>query len=187
MRNIFICIVLLFAAFAVTAQTTTTTSTGFSAETDAMGVYYNGAWSVGSILKQNFDLIDWGTNKTNHLFIQGNQLLAPKPGINVYTGGFEYQPNLGTLFSKTNIPANTIQLFLDGSAGVGTISGGTNHISFMAGGGLRYNFNSSLTWNSLQASYTRLGSLNIPSISTGLTFIFGPKSTMVVTSSTQAK
>ena len=181
-------VLLLCGSGAIHAQTTTsTTSTGFSASTDAVGVYYGGAWSVGSHVTESFDLIDWGTNKSSHLFIQGNELLAPTPGLNLYTGGFEYQPNLGNLFSKTNIPANTIQLFVNGSSGVGTAGSGPNHVSFLAGGGIRYNFNSSLTWNSLQATYVRFGNQNFPVISSGLTFIFGPKATTVVSSAAVAK
>lgn len=189
MKRILILTALLFAAFAAAAQstTTTTTSTGFSASTDACGVYVASSWTACTHITQSYDFMDWGSTKANHLFVQGNQLLAPTPGLNIYTGGVEYQPNLGNLFAKTNVPANTLQFFVNGSAGVGTSATGPNHVSFLAGGGVRYNFSQSVTWNSLQATYVRFGSQNYPVISSGLTFIFGPKATTVTTSAVKSK
>ena len=189
MRGFIAVITLLLGSLVINAQTAPPTSTGLSASTDAVGVYFNGAWTPGAHITQSFDLMDFGATKTNHLYIQAHQLLAPTPALNLYTGGFELQPDLGKLFSKTNVPANTLQLFFNGSAGVGTIGSGSNQVSFLAGGGIRYNFNSSVTWNSLQATYMRFGSQNAVAISSGLTYIFGPKAnqTQVTQSSAPAK
>lgn len=187
-KKTFLIALALSLASVLGAQTTPppSTSTGFSASTDAVAIYFNNEWTPGAHITQSFDLMDFGTSKANHLSIQANQMLAPTPGLNIYTGGFELQPNLGSLFSRTNIPNNTLQLFFNGSAGVGTISSGPNQVSFLAGGGVRYNFNSSVTWNSLQVTYVRFGSINSVAISSGLSYIFGPKASATQVSSTTA-
>jgi hypothetical protein len=180
-KVLILAVLLISGSLAAQSTVTTTTSTGFSGATDAVGVYSNGAWSAGSHITQSFDLIDFGATKANHVFVQGNQWLYPTLGYNFYTGGFEYQPNVGNLFSKTNIPSNTMQLFLNSSVGVGTSSTGPNHIVYSGGGGVRYNFNSALSWNSLQGTYQRFGNQNIFALSSGLLYVFGPKATTVIT------
>ena len=48
----------------------------FVGESDAMGLYYNNAWTVGAMAAQDLDLIDFGKTRTQHLFLEGKQLIG---------------------------------------------------------------------------------------------------------------
>jgi hypothetical protein len=147
-------------------------SNGFAAATEAVAIHINGQWTVGTEVTQSFDFLDFGKLKTHHLYLQGNQLIAPEAGFNIYAGGLKYEPDLSKLVAKTNVPASNFSLFAQGSIGNGIPSSGGSHISYMAGGGVRYRLTGTLTWTTLQAQWLRFGSTNGASMSTGLHYNF---------------
>lgn len=161
------------ATLSTTTTATTSTSTGFAAASEAVAVNYGGTWSAGTHVTEDYDFLDFGATKANHLYLEGHELLAPTPGFSIYAGGLKYQPNLAGLLSKTNVPASSFSIFLQAAAGNGVPSSGGSHISFLAGGGVKYQITSSLTWQTLDAQWMRYGSSNGAAISTGLSFLFG--------------
>lgn len=166
---------LIFMAQAAAQTATppsTSTSNGFAGSSDAVAIDYAGAWSVGTLATESYDVYDFGAKKTNHLYLQGEELLAPTPGFNAYMGGIAIQPDFSSLFSKTNVPASNFSVFFNASIGNGIPSTGPSAITWLAGGGVKYQVTSSLTWNTLRADYGRFGSNGFPMLSTGLQFIF---------------
>lgn len=155
------------------APTPIPTSQGLSAESDAMAVHFNGEWSAGTLVTESFDFLDFGAAKGNHLFLTGQQFLAPTPGVQAYLGGITIQPDFTPLFKKTNVPTGNFAVFVSGAVGNGIPSVGGSHISFLAGGGVKYSVTSNLTWQTIQGYYGRIGSQPFEAISTGLSFIFG--------------
>lgn len=156
------------------AQTTTVPpqSNGFSASSEAVALHYNGEWSPGTIATESYDFLDFGKTKSNRIYLEGHELIAPTPGLNIYAGGIKFEPDLSNVFKKTNVQAGSFSAFFTGAVGNGVPSTGGSHISFLAGGGVKYNVTSSLSWQSLQAQYGRFGSNQFVVISTGLSFIF---------------
>ena len=157
---------------AQTAPSTPTTSNGFSGASEAVAVFYNGDWSAGTHVTESYDFLDFGAKKTNHLYVEGHELLAPAPGFNIYAGGLKVEPDLTALMNKTNVGAGNFGVYVSGAVGNGMPSSGGSHVSFLAGGGVKYKITNSLTWQSLQAQYGRFGSNSFAIISTGLSFIF---------------
>lgn len=153
----------------------TPTSNGFSGASEAVAIHYSGDWSAGTIATESYDFFDFGASKTNHVYVEGKELLAPTPGFNAYLGGIRIEPDLSSLFKKTNVSAGAFSLYLSGSAGNGIPSSGGSHITFLLGGGVKYNLTSSLSWQTLHADYGRFGTQQFAVISTGLSFIFGGK------------
>jgi len=157
----------------VTPTPTPVASPTFTGSADAVAFHYKGQWGVGSLTTESLDFIDFGKTKSNHLFVEGRELVASTAGLNVYTGGVAIQPDLTKLLKKTNVSTANLSVSLNAGAGAGVPSSGGSHISFLMGGGLRYKATSALTWNALQAQYVRYGSTNSAAISTGLAFAFG--------------
>ena len=155
-----------------TAPTTTVTFTGGS---DVIAMRYGGAWGTGNLTTESFDFMDFGKGKVQHLFIEGKELIGTQAGINVYTGGVKYQPDLSKILAKTNVSPANFGLYVSGSGGAGTFSAGGSHVALMLGGGIEYRSNSQFSWNPLQFQYLRIGNQNAAVISTGLSFIFGQK------------
>lgn len=162
--------------FGVTAKAQTPTepihpSNGFSASSDALAVDVNGQWSAGTLVSQSFDFLDFGKTKAHHVYLVGNQFLAPTPGFQLYTGGVRYEPDFSSILTKTNLPVGNFGVFVDGSVGSG-ISSGPAHIAWLAGGGVRYALTSQLSWQTLQIQYGGIGAQRVLGVSTGLSFIF---------------
>lgn len=170
-------LLVLLLAPCLRAQTTTTTTTTpmFTGSSDAVALHYNGAWTAATLVGQQYDFLDFGGKKTNHLSLVGNELIAPGANFDAYLGGLRYEPDLSGLLAKTNLPAGTFGVYLEGSAGNGVPSSGGSHISFLAGGGVKYRATASLSWNAFQAQYVRFGSQQGVILSSGLSFIFGSK------------
>jgi hypothetical protein len=160
-------------AQAATTSTTASASNGFAATSEAVAIRYSGEWSVGTHVTESYDFADFGKTKANHLYVQGHELLAPTPGLSIYAGGLQFEPDLTALLKRTNLPASNFGVYFNGAAGNGVPSSGGSHISFLAGGGVKYALTSALTWQSLNVQYFRYGSNNGAAISTGLSFIFG--------------
>lgn len=156
-----------------TTTTTTTPAAGFTTQAGPIAFEYQGAWSAGSFTAERYDVYDFGATKANHLSIDGIQVLAPTPGINMYLGGVDYVPNLSSLMSKLNVPAASFTAFVDGAIGPVTFSNAPNSIAWMAGGGVAYKITSSLTWTPIYANYGRAGSQPFVGITTNLRFLFG--------------
>jgi hypothetical protein len=160
-------------AQAATTSTTASASNGFAATSEAVAIRYSGEWSVGTHVTESYDFADFGKTKANHLYVQGHELLAPTPGLSIYAGGLQFEPDLTALLKRTNLPASNFGVYFNGAAGNGVPSSGGSHISFLAGGGVKYALTSALTWQSLNVQYFRYGSNNGAAISTGLSFVFG--------------
>ena len=154
------------------AATTTVTFTGGS---DVIALRYGGAWGTGNLTTESYDLIDFGAKKTEHLFLEGKELIGAQAGINAYTGGVKFQPDLAKVLAKTNVSPANFGMYFSASGGAGTLSTGGAHGAVMLGGGIEYRSSSALSWNPLQMQYVRIGSQNAAVISTGLSFIFGQK------------
>lgn len=146
---------------------------GFTASTGPVAINYRGAWSVGTIVDQSFDLMDFGAKKTNHLIIAGSELLAPTPGWNAYLGKVTLAPDFSKVLARTNIAPNSLSVSFDAAAGVATPTSSGSNIAWYAGGGLKYQLTSALSWQSLQAQYGAIGSQRFAALSTGLSFLFG--------------
>jgi hypothetical protein len=169
-------LLVLLLAPCLRAQTATAGATPiFTGSSDAVAFHFNGEWMAATLVGQQFDLLDFGAKKTNHLSLVGNELIAPGANFNAYLGGIRYDPDLSGPLAKTNVPAGTFGMYLEGSVGNGVPSSGGSHISFLAGGGVKYRATASLSWNALQAQYVRFGSQQGAILSSGLSFIFGSK------------
>ena len=157
---------------AQTTPTPTPAGITFTGGSAAIALHHNGSWGTGNLTTESLDFMDFGKTKSQHLFIEGKELIASSAGFNVYAGGVTIQPDLTKLLAKTNVtPANLSVAFnFDGGAGIPTA--GNSHIAFLAGGQVQYKATSSLSWNALQVQWLRYGSVNAPVISSGLSFIF---------------
>lgn len=145
----------------------------FSASSEATALNYQGAWTAATHQTQSLDFLDFGAKKTNHIMMVGHEVIAPAGGFNTYMGGLEIQPDLSTLLAKTNVPASSFGIFIEGAAGNTQYSNKSgSNISLLAGGGVRYNLTSSLTWSTMHVNYLRLGSINAVEISSGLQYFF---------------
>lgn len=153
-------------------NTTTVAPVGFSAQSGPLAIQYNGEWSVGSYVAERYDLLDFGATKANHVSLDGIQLLAPTPGVNMYLGGVDYEPNLTALTKKLNMPGGSFTLFVNGAVGSGTVATGQNGIAWLAGGGAAYKLTGQITWQPLVVDYGKFGSNQFLGMSTQLSFIF---------------
>lgn len=142
----------------------------FTATAEATAFHFNGGWSVANHTTTSFDLIDWGANKANSLAIEGHAITAPTPGYTIALGGVRVTPNLANLISKTNIPAGSFGIYLQGAAGA--TSAPTTHLAFLLGGGVQYRVSNTVTWSSLHVGYLRLGAQSAAEVSTGLQYFF---------------
>jgi len=147
----------------------------FTGGSDVIALHYAGGWGTGNLTTESFDLIDFGKLKSQHLFIEGKELIGTQAGINAYTGGVKFQPDLSKVLAKTNVSPANFGIYFSGSGGVGTFATGPSHIALMLGGGIEYRSSSALSWNPIQVQYVRIGNQNAAVISTGLSFIFGQK------------
>jgi hypothetical protein len=155
--------------------TPTVTAATFTGGSDVIALHYAGTWGTGNLTTESFDLMDFGKTKSEHLFLEGKELIGAQSGINAYTGGVKFQPDLSKLLAKTNVSPNSFGLYFSGSGGVGTLNAGGSHLAYMVGGGIEYRANSTLNWNPLQVQFVRIGNQNAAVISTGLSFLFGQK------------
>ena len=128
----------LCLAVAVCSAQAQSTSNGFVSSSDA-AAFYTGpvgqakTWNVGTHLTQSFDFIDWAssgsTAKGNHLSLTADQFLSPAAGVSLYTAGVQVQPDFSTLLNKTNVAPGSLNGFLSGGVGTGSIGGGNSRSS----------------------------------------------------------
>lgn len=145
----------------------------FTGSAEAVAFRYQGAWGTGSLTTESLDFIDFGKTKSNHIFLEGRELVAPNAGLSIYSGGIGWQPDLSKLLSKTNVSPGNLSVSFDEALGAALPSKGNSHLALLLGGGIRYKASTSLTWNALSFHYVREGSTNAAAISTGLAFLFG--------------
>lgn len=148
-------------------------SAGFVASTDALAIGGPGGWSAGSRSNEDFDLLDFGATKSNRLFLEGVELLAPTAGFSIYGGGVKLQPDISALLKKTNLPSGNFMAFLDASAGNTIYATGPSHAGVIVGGGLQYIPNDTMTWDTLRFDEILSGSNHYPSLSMGISLFFG--------------
>jgi hypothetical protein len=175
MRFLILCFTLAILVTAGMAQTTPVSSTpaGFVVASDVLAINCVKGWGVGNLTTESYDLIDFGATKSNRVFGQGVQLLAPSCGLSIYGAGVLVQPDLSLLLKKTNIPVGNLITFFDASAGNGLPSVGNNHVSVVLGGGLKYILSDNITWSTVRFEEVFFGSNRYPSVSTGLALYFG--------------
>jgi hypothetical protein len=148
-------------------------STGFVASTDVLAIGGPSGWSAGNRTNEDYDLLEFGATKSNRLFLEGVELLAPSAGFSIYGGGVKLQPDISSILKKTNLPTGNFLAFLDGSVGNTIYATGPNHVGVIVGGGLQYITTSTMTWNTLRFDEILAGGKHYPSLSTGISLYFG--------------
>lgn len=146
---------------------------GFVASADVLAIGGPTGWSAGNLTTESYDFLDYGTTKTSKIFLQGIQLSAPGPGFSIYGGGLIWQPDISALLKKTNLPSGNFTAFVDGSAGLGMPSTGTNRVGAVLGGGLKYILSDNLTWNTIRFEEVFFGAQRYPAVSAGIAVYFG--------------
>ncbi len=146
---------------------------GFVASSDAMALHGPSGWGVGNLTTESYDFLDYGTTKSNRVFLQGVELSAPSTGLSVFGGGVLWQPDISALLKKTNLPAGNFLTFVDASAGAGIPQTGTTRVSAIVGGGVRYILSDNLTWNTVRFEEVFFGNQRYPAISMGIAGYFG--------------
>ncbi len=180
MKNVLAIVAVLMLTVAMgRAQTAAPASigSGLIVSSSALDIYYKGSASAGNLTRTQFDFLGLGAKKTNHIFVEANQLFAPTPGLSLYTFGAGLQPDLTKVFAKTNInPANFSTEF-NTSIGAGIPAKGGNTLGFLFGGLVNYKVSKSVTFKALEFDYGGTGAQKLWGISAGvnLTNIFGTK------------
>jgi hypothetical protein len=146
---------------------------GFVASSDALAINCNGSWGAGNLSTEVYDLLDYGATKSNRIFAQGVELTAPNCGLSVFGGGVIWQPDLSAVLKKTNVSTGNFIVFLDGSAGNGISSTGSNRVTAILGGGAKYILSDNLTWNTMRFEEVFFGSNRYQAVSTGISAYFG--------------
>ncbi|MGA2890319.1 MAG: hypothetical protein ABSE51_19925 [Terracidiphilus sp.] len=166
--------VLALASVLAVAQTNpvATVPGGFVASSDALAINC-GTWGAGNLTTESYDLVDYGATKSNRVFVQGVELSAPNCGLSVYGGGLLWQPDITKLLAKTNLPSGNFLVFFDANAGDGMPTTGSNRVSAVMGGGLKYILSDNLTWNTIRFEETFFGSQRYPAVSMGIAGYFG--------------
>lgn len=165
------------ACFAQSVSTPPATSApsgiSLSTSSEATALDYAGVWSPATHVTESFDFADFGKTKSNHLFIEGHQLIATGAGFNSYLGGFRLAPDISKLLAKSNVPATNFGIYFNAAVG-NTLFSNSDKSNFteLAGGGIQYNLTKSLTWSSLHANWLRVGGINGIELSTGLQYVF---------------
>ena len=106
MKNVLAIVAVLMLTVAMgRAQTAAPASigSGLIVSSSALDIYYKGSASAGNLTRTQFDFLGLGAKKTNHIFVEANQLFAPTPGLSLYTFGAGVQPDLTKVFAKTNV------------------------------------------------------------------------------------
>lgn len=147
----------------------------FSTSAEATALHYNNTWGVATHTTESLDLIDWGASKGNALSIEGHQIVAgPAFGFNSYLGGVRVTPDISALIKKTNLPADSFQVFAQGALGVSPFASGSQ-FTYLAGGGVSYRLNTALQLSTLDVHWLRVGTQNSWEVSSGLTYFFNPQ------------
>ena len=165
--------VLMAQATPIAPAAPVSSTTGFVASTDVLAIGSAGGWSAGNRTNEDYDLVDFGATKSNRLFLEGVELLAPTAGFSVYGGGVKLQPDISSLLKRTNLPTGNFLAFIDGSVGNTVYASGPNHVGVIIGGGLQYITGSTMTWNTLRFDEVLVGSNHYPALSTGISLYFG--------------
>ena len=165
-------VILALAATLAVAQTATTTTTGFVAQSGPVAFHYDKTWSAATFVAERYPI--W-TGKASSFWLNGVELIAPTPNLNIYYGGGEYHPPLTNLTKYLNMPTGKFTVFANGAVGVGTIASGPNQISWLAGGGGAYQVSPSVAWQPYLVGCGRFGSKPYCGMSTTISYAFGNK------------
>jgi len=146
-----VCFLLCFFAVGTGAQTTTaaagTPATGASAEMSATN---QGPFSLTAQAMalpgdgQTVAASDVGATYaiTSTISLRSDNILAPSNGVQMYTGGVQWFPNLSGFLAKTKLNPKQFQFYLTGSAGIDRLvpaaGPSQQHIALLAGGGINY-------------------------------------------------
>jgi hypothetical protein len=162
---------------------TASTPAGFVASSDVLAINVNGSWGVGNLTTESYDLLDYGTTKSSRVFLQGVELTAPSAGFSIFGGGLLWQPDISSLLKKTNLPVGNFIVFADANAGNGMPTTGSNRVSAIIGGGMKYILSDNVTWNTVRYEEVFFGNQRYPAVSTGIAAYFGGSPASPVVSS----
>ena len=146
----------------------------FSTSGEATALNYQGSCTAATHTTESLNLIDWGAQKGTSLSVEGHEIAASP--FNAYLGGVKFTPDLSALISKTNIPSDSFQLFVQGAGGVATFTS-NNQPAFLAGVGASYQITPNLQWSTLDIHFLRVGSKNAVEMTSGLAYYFNPQAT----------
>lgn len=148
---------------------------GFVASSDVLAVNCSGSWGVGNLTTEAYDLLDYGSAKSNRLFAQGVEFTAPscQGGLSIFGGGLIWQPDISMLLKKTNLPTGNFLTFVEGSVGNGIPATGSDRVSATLGGGVKYILSDNLTWNTVRCGVMFFGATRNPYCSSGIAGYFG--------------
>jgi hypothetical protein len=118
--------------------------------------------------------MDWGATKQNSLSIEGYELMAPTAGFSAYMGGVKVSPDISKILAKTNVPASSFSVFVQGGVGVAPIAN-TSRVAWFAGGGAKYMITPSLSWSTVDARLGQVGGTSFVQVSTGISYLFNPQ------------
>jgi hypothetical protein len=168
---------MLWAGIALLAISTVASAQSglvFSSAAEATALDYQKSWTAATHTTESLDLIDWGVQKGNSLSVEGHEITASP--FNAYFGGVRYSPDLSALFAKTNLPADSFQIFIQGAGGLATFTA-NNQIALLFGGGASYRITPNLQWSTLDIHFMRVGSNNAIEMTSGLAYYFNPQAT----------
>ncbi len=151
-------------------------SNGLVTSSDAVAVDFKGVWSTGNITKVGYDIFDYGALKSNHVYVESTDFLAPTANLSFYGGGAALQPNISGLFKNLNVSPGNFSFLLDGGGGVLNIASATtsaSHPAGYAGVALKYNFTSNTSLTTIRAESVFAGGTHFYGLSTGITHFFG--------------
>jgi hypothetical protein len=150
------------------------TGAGFVASSDVLAVDGPNGWGAGNLSIEAFDAIDYGPNKSNRIFLQGVELTAPAAGFSIFGGGLMWQPDISALLSKTNFASGgNFLAFVEASAGNGIPSAGSDRVSAILGGGVKYILSDNVTFNTIRCGVIFFGATKDPYCSSGIAGYFG--------------
>ncbi len=171
---------IVIAAFALCLPATAQVApaaTGGSATVTAGGAAvafrYQGNWSVGTLLPQSIDVIDWGTQKGNSFSAETLEVLAPGAGFNSYLAGGKIKFDISSLISKTNFSADQFQPFCRGAGGETTLAGATKPTA-LGGCGVSYMITPNLTWTTVETDWLYFNNAWTPGVSASILYTFNP-------------
>jgi len=129
MKTLFIIGLCLLTLTSIAFAQSTSPGLNFGVSGGAMGVYLKGQNYAGSVSTQYLTL-------TPSLAVEASQYVIPPISTASYFGGIRYAFS-PTIFNKTSLPANTLQLTLHAAPGIVT-SPAPAHFSAFAGAEIDY-------------------------------------------------
>jgi hypothetical protein len=139
--------ILLMLSAGMLLPSTVRAQVNFSATTGAVAVYDAGSWQAATHITESLDFLDFGSKKTNLVYIEGHEFLASASGFNLYSAGAAFQPDLSKAFSKTIVNGSNLSLKLGASIGNKIPTNGSNsHVAGLFNATFAYRASSTVSW-----------------------------------------